>query len=146
VNGNGRRADGGGSVRAAAPAQVPQETVGDSLLEFLQSNTQGTKYLLAVESSQIGAPFVIATERPVLYMGGFNGGDDVIGADGLAQLVADGELRYVLFGVSGRNNKQDVVQWLQSSCSVVSQFSAQGGGSSQPQGPNQGGQVLYDCP
>jgi 4-amino-4-deoxy-L-arabinose transferase-like glycosyltransferase len=145
VNGNGQRVYGDGAIRAAAPAQVQQDAVGDSLLEFLQSNTQGMKYLVAVESSQVGAPFVIATERPVLYMGGFNGSDEVISADGLAQMVFDGELRFVLFGRDGRNNKQDVVQWLQGSCSVVSQFNQQGVGSSQPQGPNQGGQILYDC-
>ncbi|MFZ5857295.1 MAG: ArnT family glycosyltransferase [Chloroflexota bacterium] len=145
VNGNGRRADGDGLARVAAPAQGQGDATDDSLLEFLQSNTQGMKYLVAVESSQVGAPLVIATGRPVLFMGGFNGGDNVISADGLAQMVADGELRFVLFGGDGRNNKQDVVQWLQSSCSVVSQFSQQGGGSFPSQGPNQGGQVLYDC-
>jgi hypothetical protein len=58
--------------------------------------------------------------------------------------VADGELRYVLFG-AGQGNKQEISSWLKSSCTVVEQFSQQGAGQFQPQGPNQGGQVLYDC-
>lgn len=137
--GNARRAN------VAAPAQSQGGDASDSLMDYLEANTVGMKYLVAVESSQVGAKYVIATGRPVLYMGGFSGGDDVVSADDLAQLVGNGELRFVLFGRDGRNNKQDVVQWLQSSCSVVSQFSQQVGGQFQPQGPNQGGQVLYDC-
>ncbi|RJP53145.1 MAG: glycosyltransferase family 39 protein [Anaerolineaceae bacterium] len=141
VNGGRRNA----RVGVAAPAQSQEGDAGDSLLDYLEANTVGMKYLVAVESSQVGAKYVIATGRPVLYMGGFSGGDNVISADGLAQMVADGELRFVLFGMSGRNNKQEIVQWLQGSCLVVRQFNQQTANISQPQGPNQGGQVLYDC-
>jgi 4-amino-4-deoxy-L-arabinose transferase-like glycosyltransferase len=131
VDGNGLSADGGDG-HLSAPAQGPGSAgAGDALLEFLQANTQDVKYLMAVTSSQVGAPYVIATGRPVLYMGGFNGGDDVVSADDLAQLVANGELRYVLFG-GGQGNQQEISSWLQSSCSAVEQF-------------NQGGQVLYEC-
>jgi 4-amino-4-deoxy-L-arabinose transferase-like glycosyltransferase len=133
-----------------APAQGPGGgELNTSLVEFLQSNTQGMKYMLAAASSQIGAPFVIATGRGVLYMGGFSGGDDVVSADDLAQLVANGDLRYVLFGGGQQGNKQDISNWLQSSCSVVEQFSQRGMSAQQlPQGGpggGQGGQTLYDC-
>jgi 4-amino-4-deoxy-L-arabinose transferase-like glycosyltransferase len=137
----GRAPDG---VKNAAPAQAPGDHASDAMLEFLQANTQGMKYLLAVPSSGMGARYVIATGRPVLYMGGFGGNDNVVSAEDLAQMVADGELRYVLFG-GGQGNKQEISSWLQSSCTVVEQFSQQGAGQFQPQGPNQGGQVLYDC-
>jgi hypothetical protein len=50
---------------------------------------------------------------------------------------------YVLFGLDGRN-KQDVAQWLRSSCTVVGQFGQSARGQVQA-GPNEGGQVLYDC-
>jgi 4-amino-4-deoxy-L-arabinose transferase-like glycosyltransferase len=134
------------SLPGAEPRFLRENGVlADALLEFLQANTQGMKYLVAVESSQVGARYVIATGRPVLYMGGFSGGDNVVSADDLAQMVADGELRFVLFGAGERNNKQDVMQWLQSSCSVVREFSQQGNAQFQPQGPGQGGQVLYEC-
>jgi len=138
---------GAGNARnpnVAAPAQSQDGDASDALLSYLEANTVGMKYLVAVESSQVGAKYVIATGRPVLYMGGFSGGDDVVSADDLAQLVANGELRFVLFGMGGRNNKQDVAAWLQSSCSVVNEFSQQTADISQPQGP-QGGQALYDC-
>jgi 4-amino-4-deoxy-L-arabinose transferase-like glycosyltransferase len=147
--------DGGqrvGDSKNAAPVQVQGPGEGranDAMLTYLQANTQGVKYLVAVASSQVGAPYVIATGRPVLYMGGFNGGDDVVSADELAQMVANGELRYVLFG-GGQGNKQDITTWLQSSCTVVEQFSQKGTAGAQfpqggPGGPNNGPQTLYDC-
>jgi 4-amino-4-deoxy-L-arabinose transferase-like glycosyltransferase len=131
----------------AAPVQVnatPRTSVKDNLLEFLQSNTQGMKYLVAVPSSGVGASYVLATGRPVLYMGGFSGNDNVVSVDDLARMVANGELRYVLSG-GGQGNKQEILSWLQSSCTLVEEFSQQGAGQFQLQGPNQGGQLLYDC-
>jgi 4-amino-4-deoxy-L-arabinose transferase-like glycosyltransferase len=145
VSGPGGRAPDG--VKNAAPAQAPVEGNGsDAMLEFLQANTQGMKYLLAVPSSGIGARYVLATGRPVLYMGGFGGNDNVVSANDLAQMVTEGELRYVLFG-GGQGNKQEILNWLNSSCTVVEQFSQRASVNNPvaPQGPNQGRQVLYDC-
>jgi 4-amino-4-deoxy-L-arabinose transferase-like glycosyltransferase len=147
-NPGGARPDGNVNIRQGAPAQnnaAPRNAVNEALLEFLQANTQDVEYLVAVESSQVGAPFVLATGRPVLYMGGFGGQDNVVSADDLAQMVANGELRYILFG-GGRGDKQEIVQWLQSSCSVVKQFSQRSGTGQAPQGPANGqGQALYEC-
>ena len=120
------------------------------LLDYLQANTQGVKYLVAVDSSMTGAPYVLATGRPVLYMGGFAGGDDVVDAEGLAALVQKGELRYVLEGgmesgmggggMSG--SRSDIATWLEQSCTLVdaSEYGGAGGGF------RQGGMnVLYRC-
>jgi len=132
------------NISFTAPAQTnaaPRTALNEELLAYLEARTQGMKYLLAVESSQVGAPYVIATGRPVLYMGGFNGGDNVVSADDLAEMVASGELRFVLFGMDGRD-KRDIANWLQSSCTAVTQFSQRVSAGNQP---NQGGQALYDC-
>ncbi len=116
--------------------------VNSELLDFLQANTQDIKYLLAVPSSQQGAQYVIETGRPVLYMGGFSGGDDVVSAEDLADMVANGELRYILYG-GDRGNREDIINWLNSSCTVIEGFSLTQNG---PQG-QQGGQEmkLYEC-
>lgn len=147
VSGNGGRVQQV-NVKNAAPAQSNSEAkraVNETLLAYLEANTQGMKYLVAVESSQVGAPYVLATGRPVLYMGGFGGGDNVVSADDLAEMVANGELRYVLFGLDGRN-KQEIGAWLRSSCTVVEQFSQTGSTQPQPQGGDGGGKILYECP
>jgi 4-amino-4-deoxy-L-arabinose transferase-like glycosyltransferase len=95
--------------------------VNQTLLAYLQANTQDTKYLLVVSSSQSGAGYVLATGRPVLYAGGFSGSDPVIDGDGLAELVANGEVRYVLWGGGGGpgGGNTSITNYLQSSCAVV---------------------------
>jgi 4-amino-4-deoxy-L-arabinose transferase-like glycosyltransferase len=154
-----------GQIQQAGPNGLarPQEVDGrasganSELVDYLQANTQDVEYLVAVPSSQQGSALVLATGRPVLYMGGFGGQDDVVSANDLAQMVADGDLRYVSYG-GDRGNKQDIASWLQTSCEVVSAFSsvnsgnpAQGAnapiGQEQPQGPAGGGQTstLYMC-
>lgn len=116
----------------AFPNQRPPDQAGhpSALLDFLQTNTQGIDYLVAVPSAQIGAPLVLVTGRPVLYMAGFSGSDPVIDAEGLAELVTAGRLRYVLFAKSVQGN--EISAWLQANCTPVEEFS-------------QGMQVLYEC-
>lgn len=109
--------------------------VNEELVSYLQANTQDVEYLVAVPSSQQGSTMVLATGRPVLFMGGFAGQDVVVSAEDLAQMVADGELRYVLYG-DVRGDQQDVSNWLSSSCSVVSEFSNVNDGN-QPSAKNQ---------
>lgn len=98
--------------------------VNQNLLAYLQANTQDTTYLLVVPSSQAGAQYVLATGRPVLYAGGFNGSDAVIDTDELAQLVAAGEVRYVLWGGGGGSGgNASITEYLQSACTVVTDAS-----------------------
>lgn len=121
-----------GAPRAPAGRPGPNRAAADAaLLDYLQANTQGIEYLVAVPNAQSGAPFVLATGRPVLYLGGFSGGDPIIDAAGLERMVAEDRLRFLL--VPGdRGPNQDIARWVEANCAVVPPFS-------------QGGQVLYDC-
>jgi 4-amino-4-deoxy-L-arabinose transferase-like glycosyltransferase len=119
--------------------QQPNSNINTEMLAYLEANTQGMKYLVAVPSSQQGAQMVIATGRPVLYMGGFGGQDEVVTADGLAEMVANGELRYVLYG-GDRGNNAEISSWLQASCSVVLDYSQTNTGNQRDQG-----MTLYIC-
>ncbi|MCP4422389.1 MAG: dolichyl-phosphate-mannose--protein mannosyltransferase [Chloroflexi bacterium] len=96
-----------------------KRTADSNLLSYLEANTQDVEYLMAVGSSMQGAEYVIASGRPVLYMGGFSGGDPVVDADDISQMVADGELRYILLGGNNRGGQQEIVSWVQGSCVVV---------------------------
>ncbi len=116
-----------------------KRAVNTELLDFLQASTQGMKYLVAAPSSQQGAPYVIETGRPVLYMGGFGGMDEVVTVDNLKEMVANGKLRYILYG-GEPGNRQDILNWLASSCSVVEGFNLTRNG---PQGGQQ--MTLYEC-
>ncbi len=94
-----------------------------ALLAYLQANTSDVKYLIVVPSSQQGAGYVLATGRPVLYAGGFNGSDAVIDASRLASLVDSHAVRFVLWGGGGgpgRNSLESgIAGYLKQSCSVV---------------------------
>jgi len=123
----------------------PNQSGGGSneMLDYLQANTADVEYLVAVPSSQNGATFVIATGRPVLYMGGFGGQDEVVTADDLSAMVANGELRYVLYG-GQKGNKEDIASWLKTSCSVVPDV-AQVVGPAGRQGEGDQTMTLYMC-
>ena len=127
------------------PNSGPGGQVSEAMLAYLQAHSMDTKYLVAVVSAQVGAPLVIQTERPVLYLGGFNGGDQVLDAEGLAALVARREVRYVLWGGnSGPNNgNANIGSWLQQNCSVLTDFDD--ATVTQPNGRVNQGQTLYVC-
>jgi 4-amino-4-deoxy-L-arabinose transferase-like glycosyltransferase len=138
-----------GSEQAAGPdrARQPGDDAAGSnanteLLAYLEENTQGMKYLVAVPSSQQGATLVLASGRPVLYMGGFGGQDDVVSAEDLDAMVENSELLYVMYG-NIQGQKQEIAAWVEESCFVIEQFSETGTGRQ----PGQGSQTLslYMC-
>lgn len=126
--------------------------VNPTLLSYLEAHTPTTYYLMAVSSSMQGAPYVLATGRPVLYMGGFNGADPVVSAESLAQLVADGRLRYILQGgtpvAPDAGHAAAINAWVVTTCTPVTEIDLTGDlplpnnlpGNIQPFLPQ-----LYDC-
>lgn len=152
--------------QASGPANNGGLQINQALLDYLTANTQGVEYLMAVPSSMQGADYVIATGRPVLYLGGFSGQDKVVAAGDLARMVADGELRYLYWNASGSNgfggqrgNPSDISAWVTSACTPVQGFNtatisagapdgAQGGlgnGGIPFGGGRQMQMTLYDC-
>jgi 4-amino-4-deoxy-L-arabinose transferase-like glycosyltransferase len=110
------------------------------IVAYLQANTEGVEYLIAVSSANSGAPLVLATGRPVLYMGGFSGSDPVVDADDLQALVNAGRLRYVMEPDFSRGQKGDISAWLRSSCQPV-----EGMALLDSPGFGRGSGRLYDC-
>lgn len=149
--------------RESGPANAGREQLNQTLLDYLTANTTNTKYLLAVPSSMQGADFVIATGRPVLYLGGFNGQDEVASAADLAQMVTDGELRYIYWDTSGgrggpgggNTNQAEISAWVTSACEAVPGFESTARNAGAPDGnatPTDGGGpggnlqlTLYAC-
>ncbi|MBM4427171.1 MAG: glycosyltransferase family 39 protein [Chloroflexi bacterium] len=134
----------------ASPAQNQNDgnrggdrNVNTELLAYLQANTQDMEYLMAVPSSQQGAQYVIETGRPVLYMGGFGGQDEVVTVDDLKEMVANGELRYILYG-GDRGNKQEIADWLNTSCAMVYDYMGVEAAQGQT-GPRDQNMNLYSC-
>lgn len=117
------------SGAASGPANRGDVQVNQELLSYLEANTQGVQYLMAVPSAMQGADYILATGRPVLYLGGFMGQDEVVTSAELAQMVADGELRYIYWNGSGRggpggmgDSQSDISAWVTSTCTAVEGF------------------------
>lgn len=119
--------------------------ITESLLAYVEAN-QTSDYLLVVGSAMQGAPLVLETGQPVLYLGGFNGSDAIYTEADLAQMVADGEVRFFLTGISPFD------RWVVDTCRLVEDVSINvtmpGGGMRPPAGGFPGGfapPALYDC-
>lgn len=118
-------------------ANNQQENIPQALLNLLIKNTKPGSYLLATGNAKQASPFILATDRPVFTFGGFTGSDNIIDAEGLAEMVADGELRFVL--AAGITQKELAI-WVQENCSPVP---APGPGTAGVQ--NQQNIRLFDC-
>lgn len=134
-----------GPDRARQQGDGAGSNVNTELVAFLEENTQNMKYLVAVPSSQQGSTLVLATGRPVLYMGGFGGQDEVVTVDDLAAMIANGELKYVMYG-DIRGGNEDITSWLNASCLIVPEFSKTSNQNiSNQQGPGNQQTTLYQC-
>ena len=80
---------GAGGIGSFAQGQVDR-----GLLRFLEKNQGTTRYLLAVTNANSAAPFILATGKPVMALGGFLGSDPILTTGKLAALVKDSTVRY----------------------------------------------------
>jgi 4-amino-4-deoxy-L-arabinose transferase-like glycosyltransferase len=122
------------------PANRGDLQVNQELVDFLQANTQDMTFMMAVPSSMQGADYVLATGRPVLYLGGFMGQDEVVTPEDFAQLVQQRELRYIYWdtrqGEFGGNT--DISNWVQTNCSLLQGFDTETRNSGAPDGTSAG--------
>ncbi len=145
---NNQSLPGAYSGQTLGPDGLRGVQVNQPLLDLLQQNTQGMKYLMAVPSAMQGADYVIATGRPVLYLGGFMGRDPVITNEGLQQLIQQGELRYIYSDAGNGGNQSNVSSWVRNSCTLVEGFNTNTQNAGAPDGTQNRGNMavsLYDC-
>ncbi len=103
---SGAAGTAGAGAGSAAPAGAPggpggRDTVSAGLISYLRSHQGSAKYLVAVNGSQQSAPIILASGRPVITMGGFNGSDPAPTLAQLKALVSSGQVHYVLLGGGG---------------------------------------------
>jgi 4-amino-4-deoxy-L-arabinose transferase-like glycosyltransferase len=150
----------------SGPANQGGLQVSQELLDYLEPRTRDTVYLMAVPSSMQGADYVLATGRPVLYLGGFMGQDQVLTNTELEEMVQQGELRFIFSdtrpaGFNRPAGSSNVSGWVAAYCTPVPGFETamrnlgapDGTGAGQGPSTNQqnrgfpGGMpaTLYDC-
>ena len=125
-----------------------------AIMDYLLANTDPGSYLLATVNARSAAPYILETGRPVLTFGGFSGNDQVIDAVGVAEMVEEGELRYILYSDKINNSHQDIAAWVRESCvptsvpgvKVRTQNVAQSQNTQNVRmSPPSQSEVLYDC-
>jgi 4-amino-4-deoxy-L-arabinose transferase-like glycosyltransferase len=114
---------GGGGNNGTANANT-------MLINYLEANQSTTKFLVAVPSSQgIADQLILATNKPVMSLGGFSGSDPILTTSQLASLVANGTVRFFLLNSPGRGQvpQQILNQIPQQFRSQLQQAARQGG-------------------
>jgi 4-amino-4-deoxy-L-arabinose transferase-like glycosyltransferase len=96
--------------------------VNTALISYLEAHRDGAKYLVAVVSSQEADSIILATNQPVMAMGGFSGSDPILTTSQLAALVKSGTVRYFLINGNGGGpgGQSALTSWITSHCTLVS--------------------------
>ena len=107
-------------------------SANSELISYLEANQGSAKYLVAATGSQTTAGIIIATGKPVVTIGGFNGGDPAPTVAELEAMVAAGELRYVLLSEGGGGGgpgggNSDITSWVQEHGTAVTDAGTTGG-------------------
>lgn len=131
--GNGTAADGSSSesVLDGSNAATPDGGSGllggtsanDSLVELLTQNASGYRWAAATTGSQNAASYQLASELPVMAIGGFNGSDPAPTLDEFKAYVAQGLIRYYIASggmgggmggtqMGGSNAASEIVEWV----------------------------------
>ena len=116
--GFGAAAGGAGGLGRGGPGTA--STVDTGLVAYLEANQGDATYLVATVGAQSSASIIIATGKPVITIGGFNGGDPAPTLEQFRQLVAEGKVRYLLAGGNagpggggngGQGSGSAITQW-----------------------------------
>jgi 4-amino-4-deoxy-L-arabinose transferase-like glycosyltransferase len=67
-----------------------------ALVRYLEANQGNATFLVATPSSMTADGIILATNKPVMAMGGFSGSDPILTTSKLASLVANGTVRFFL--------------------------------------------------
>jgi 4-amino-4-deoxy-L-arabinose transferase-like glycosyltransferase len=154
---------GGGIGGIAATATLTLSQAEQRIYDYVSAHRDGAGYLMAVESWDTAAPYIVATGQEVMPMGGFSGTVPEPTLAKVQDLVRSGQLRFFLidgtgvgvggvagFAQGGRGAAAaTIIAWVESgACAAVPATDYQattgtvGGGLG---GPGPVGASLYEC-
>jgi 4-amino-4-deoxy-L-arabinose transferase-like glycosyltransferase len=85
-----------------------RDTTGNTdtaLFHYLEANQGTAKFLVAVPSSMTADSIILATNKPVMSLGGFSGSDPILTTSQLAVLVKNGTVRFFLLNSFNRGRQ-----------------------------------------
>ena len=123
-------------------------SVNTKLITYLETHRNGATYLLAVASSNEADAIILATNQPVMALGGFSGSDPILTTSQLATLVKNGTVRYFLLNGGGGGpggGQSSLTSWVTVHCTAVSSSQWQSSTTSSDSGGFGGAGQLYAC-
>jgi 4-amino-4-deoxy-L-arabinose transferase-like glycosyltransferase len=126
-SGSGSATAGGGTMGGGA-------SVDAALITYLERNQGSAKYLVAVSGAQSSAPIILQTGKAVVTIGGFTGSDNAPTVGQLADMVKNGEVKYVLIsgngsggGPGGGGSSSAISAWVQAHGKAVTSATTSAG-------------------
>jgi 4-amino-4-deoxy-L-arabinose transferase-like glycosyltransferase len=141
--------------------------VNTALVKYLEARQGSTKFLVAVPSSMSADSIILSTNKPVMAMGGFSGGDPILTTSSLQTLIKNGTVRFFLLNAPrtntrisdaipaanqalanffGGNRQSSTTTWVTQHCATVPASAWQSSSSATNGSANSlGGNQLYDC-
>jgi 4-amino-4-deoxy-L-arabinose transferase-like glycosyltransferase len=122
--------------------------VNTALIRYLEAHKGSAKYLVAVVSSNEADSIILATNQPVMALGGFSGSDPILTTAQLATLVKNGTVRFFLLNGSGGGGpgggQSTLTTWIKQHGTVVSSSQWQSSATSSISGGFGGTEQLYE--
>jgi 4-amino-4-deoxy-L-arabinose transferase-like glycosyltransferase len=91
-------------------------------IEYLTANRDGAKFLLVTFGAQSAASYITSTGENVLPIGGFDGQDPTPTLKKFKELVAAGDIKYVLSesqdGRGGQVANTEIKDWVSANCTL----------------------------
>jgi 4-amino-4-deoxy-L-arabinose transferase-like glycosyltransferase len=119
-----------------------------ALIRYLEAHRGSAKYLVAVVSSNEADSIILATNQPVMVLGGFSGSDPILTTAQLAALVKNGTVRYFLLNGSGGGGpgggQSTLTTWITQHAKVVSSSQWQSSSTSSSSNNVGGSAQLYE--
>lgn len=120
---------------SATPTAGPDQTTNNNggtnvdaaLIHFLEAHQGSATYLVATPGSALANGLILATNKPVMALGGFGGSDPILTTNQLSALVSHGVVRFFLFNagagdneIGGAGGQQGTLSsWVAQHCTVV---------------------------
>ena len=115
---NAATSDGGSSL-------LGNTSANESLVELLTQNANGYRWAAATTGSQNAASYQLASELPVMAIGGFNGSDPAPTLDEFKAYVAQGLIRYYIASGGMGGGMGDTQMGGSSAASEIAEWVAQ---------------------
>jgi 4-amino-4-deoxy-L-arabinose transferase-like glycosyltransferase len=124
-------------------------SVNSKLIRYLEIHQGKAKFLVAVLSSGEADSIILATNKPVMALGGFGGSDPILTTSQLSTLVKNGTIRFFLINGSsgggfGGGSQSALTTWIKQHCKVVTSSQWQSSSTGSNSDRFGGSQQLYE--